>query len=144
MSTSRARSPSWGTTSSDRRMPRLVSREQQLGIPPNGDKGESTMTHRAQEQTVSERQQRTGETRASGQGSMIVRTIRRNPQRTTTSIAVIKGVHSLVFLSMAASILYTLYSGLTNRISRLTVVSIAAVIGEGLVLLMNGMRCPLT
>jgi hypothetical protein len=45
---------------------------------------------------------------------------------------------------MAASILYTLYSGLTGRISRLTVVSIASVIGEGLVLLLNNMRCPLT
>ena len=69
---------------------------------------------------------------------------RRNPQRTTASIAAVKGIHSLVFLSMAAAILHTLYSGLTGRISRLTVVSVAAVVGEGLVLLTNNMRCPLT
>lgn len=45
---------------------------------------------------------------------------------------------------MAAAILYTLYSGLANRISRLTVASIAVVIGEGVVLLGNNGRCPLT
>jgi len=60
------------------------------------------------------------------------------------TIAVIKGAHSLIFLSMAASILYTLYSGVMNRISRLTVISIGAVMAEGLVLLLNNMRCPLT
>jgi hypothetical protein len=70
--------------------------------------------------------------------------IRRDPRQPTAAIVVIKSVHSLIFLGMAASILYTLYSGLTNRISRLTGVSIAAVVGEGLVLLMNNMRCPLT
>jgi hypothetical protein len=56
----------------------------------------------------------------------------------------IKAVHSLIFLGMAASILYTFYSGLTGRISRLTGMSIVSVIGEGLVLLLNHMRCPLT
>lgn len=65
-------------------------------------------------------------------------------RRATSSITVIKAVHSLIFLNMAASILYTLYSGLTNRVTRLTGFSIAAVIGEGIVLLSNEGRCPLT
>lgn len=61
-----------------------------------------------------------------------------------TRIAVIKATHSLIFLSMAASILYTLYSGFTGRISRKTRVAAASVIGEGAVLLLNNGRCPLT
>jgi hypothetical protein len=65
-------------------------------------------------------------------------------RRVSASIAVIKGIHSLIFLSMAGSILYTLYSGLTGRISRKTGAAAAAVIGEGAVLLLNNGRCPLT
>jgi hypothetical protein len=64
--------------------------------------------------------------------------------RVFTSIAVIKGIHSLVFLSMAGSIMYTLYSGLTGRISQKTGAAAAAVVGEGAVLLLNDGRCPLT
>ena len=64
--------------------------------------------------------------------------------RTGATINAIKVVHSLIFLSMAASILYTLYSGLTGRITRLTMMAIGAVSVEGLVLLLNNMRCPLT
>jgi hypothetical protein len=60
------------------------------------------------------------------------------------AITMIKAIHSLIFLGMAAAILYTFYSGMTNRISRLTTLSIAAVSGEGLVFLMNNGRCPLT
>ncbi len=71
-------------------------------------------------------------------------TVRGHPQGKFVSIAMIKAIHSLIFLSMAASILYTLYSGVTGRISRLSGASIAAVLGEGLVLLLNNMRCPLT
>jgi hypothetical protein len=76
--------------------------------------------------------------------SSVIRSLRRIPQRALAPVTVIKVVHSLVFLSMAASILYTLYSGLTNRISRLTTVSVAAVVGEGLVFLLNKGRCLLT
>lgn len=68
----------------------------------------------------------------------------RDPQRTTTLITTVKSLHSLIFLSMAASILYTLYSGLTGRVSRLTIVSISAVMGESAVFLTNEGRCPLT
>lgn len=64
--------------------------------------------------------------------------------RNQASITVIKAVHSVIFLSMAASILYTLYSGLTGRISRLTGLSIGAVVGEGGIFLLNQGRCPLT
>lgn len=65
-------------------------------------------------------------------------------QSSTRSIVMIKAVHSFIFLSMAAAILHTLYAGLTNRVSRLTMASMAAVVGESVVLLTNNMRCPLT
>lgn len=98
-------------------------------------------THLTTEQALSAKQQSATESRARGQESTTVRTARRDP---TASIVAIKVVHSLIFLSMAAAILHTLYSGLTNRISRLTTMSIAVVIGEGVVLLANNGRCPLT
>lgn len=40
--------------------------------------------------------------------------------------------------------LYTLYSGLANRVSRKTGVAIAAVLGEGIIFWSNGWICPLT
>jgi hypothetical protein len=61
-----------------------------------------------------------------------------------TTITVVKGVHSAIFLSMAVSILYTFYSGLTGRTSRLTWVCASAVVGEGTIFLLNQGRCPLT
>jgi hypothetical protein len=73
-----------------------------------------------------------------------MRWIRREPGRAAAVITVVKAAHSLTFLSMSAAILHTFYSGLTNRTSRWTGVSIAAVIGEALVYLLNRGRCPLT
>jgi hypothetical protein len=102
------------------------------------------MAHKAREQAVAGKHPCTSENGVRGQKSRIIQTIHRDPRGPTALIAVIKAVHSIIFLSMAASILYTLYSGLTNRISRLTAASIAAVIGEGLVFLKNDGRCPLT
>lgn len=72
------------------------------------------------------------------------RTLRRQPHQSMAAITLIKVIHSVIFLSMAAAIMYTVYSGITNRISRLTTVSIAAVLGESLVFSMNNGRCPLT
>jgi hypothetical protein len=102
------------------------------------------MMRRARDQSISWTRQRPAGNQARGWDSRIVRSIRHDPQRVTASITLIKVAHSLIFVSMAASILYTFYSGLTNRISRLTTMSIAAVIGEGLIFLMHKGRCPLT
>ena len=78
------------------------------------------------------------------QGVTTMHTSRGDPHRTAASIAMVKSIHSLILLGLAAAILHTLYSGLANRMSKLTTVSIAAVIGEGTVLLANNGRCPLT
>ncbi|HEX6508364.1 MAG TPA: hypothetical protein VF221_12090 [Chloroflexota bacterium] len=102
------------------------------------------MAHSARPESASGKRYGSAGIQARGENSMIMRSIRRDPDQATTSIAVIKAVHSLIFLSMVACILYTVYSGLTGRFSRRTKVSIAAVIGEGLVFVMNDGRCPLT
>ena len=69
---------------------------------------------------------------------------RYNPQRNTAAIVLVKSVHTVVFLGMAACVFHTLYAGLTGSFSTLTVVSIAVILFEGLVLLVNRGRCPLT
>ena len=60
------------------------------------------------------------------------------------AIAAIKSVHTVIFLVIASAVLHTLYSGLTGHVSRLTKVSIAIVLGESLVFVVNRGRCPLT
>src|SRR4051812_14005377 len=67
-----------------------------------------------------------------------------NSRRATALIALIKSVHTLIFAGMGACVLRVFYSGITGRVSRLTWVSLTAVIGEGLVFIGNGWRCPLT
>lgn len=56
----------------------------------------------------------------------------------------VKTVHTVIFFSMSWAVLYTLYSGLTNRMSCKTGMAVAAVVGEGIVFASNGWRCPLT
>lgn len=56
----------------------------------------------------------------------------------------IKAVHTLIFASMSWAVLYTLYSGLANRVSRTTGVAVAAVLGEAIIYGSNGWICPLT
>ncbi len=56
----------------------------------------------------------------------------------------VKAVHTLIFFSMSWAVLYTLYSGLTNRVSRKTGMAVVAVLGEGIVFASNGGCCPLT
>ena len=66
-----------------------------------------------------------------------------SPQRAQVAITAVKAAHTLIFLGMASCVLYTFYSGLTGRVSRLTRVSIIAVTCEALVYSGNGFRCPL-
>ncbi len=56
----------------------------------------------------------------------------------------IKLLHTLVWVFFVAIIFYILYSGITGAITRFTWIAIGLVIGEGLVLLIFRMFCPLT
>ena len=56
----------------------------------------------------------------------------------------IKLLHTLVWLFFVFIIFYIVYSGLTNQITVFTWISIGLVVGEGLVLLIFKMFCPLT
>lgn len=56
----------------------------------------------------------------------------------------IKLVHTLIWAFFVAVISYVLFSGITGNINTYTWVGIALVIGEGLVLLIFKMFCPLT
>lgn len=60
------------------------------------------------------------------------------------AVFAIKLVHSLIFLSNAASILQVFYAGITNRSSRWTRFSLALAVGECLIFAGNRFRCPLT
>lgn len=56
----------------------------------------------------------------------------------------VKLVHSMIFLSIASSILHIFYAGVTGRSSRWTGISLAVALGESLIFAGNGWRCPLT
>ncbi|MGY8914042.1 MAG: hypothetical protein ACKVJF_03040 [Flavobacteriales bacterium] len=56
----------------------------------------------------------------------------------------IKMIHTLIWLFFVSIIFYVLYSGFANYINALTWISIGLVIGEGIVLLIFKMYCPLT
>lgn len=56
----------------------------------------------------------------------------------------IKLIHTLVWIFFVVIIFYVVYSGVTNHITPFTWISIGLVIGEGLVLLLFKMFCPLT
>lgn len=56
----------------------------------------------------------------------------------------IKLLHTLVWAFFVFIIFYIVYSGLTNQITVFTWISIAMVLGEGLVLIIFKMFCPLT
>lgn len=59
-------------------------------------------------------------------------------------LVAIKTIHTLVWIFMAAAVLYVLYSGVYNQINILTWFSIGIIISEGIVLLAFRMYCPLT
>jgi hypothetical protein len=55
----------------------------------------------------------------------------------------VKLVHSVIFLSVAASVLHIAYAGIANRASRWTAIALALALGESLVFAVNRFRCPL-
>jgi hypothetical protein len=60
------------------------------------------------------------------------------------AIVVVKAVHTGVFFVVASSILYLLYSAITDRTDLRAAVAGAVVGGEALVFATSGWRCPLT
>ena len=56
----------------------------------------------------------------------------------------IKLFHTFIWLCFVIVIFYILYSGITNNINTFTWVAIGLIIGEGLVLIIFKMFCPLT
>jgi len=60
------------------------------------------------------------------------------------ALALIKGIHTLVWASVEAAMVYLLVTGAAGRTDRRTAVAGAIVGGETLVFLANGARCPLT
>jgi hypothetical protein len=59
-------------------------------------------------------------------------------------LILIKWIHTLIWLFFVSIIFYIVYSGITNQITTVTWIAVAFVIGEGLVLLLFKMFCPLT
>jgi len=56
----------------------------------------------------------------------------------------IKVIHTLIWLFFVCLIFYILYSGIFNKINSYTWIAIGLVIGEGIVLVLFRMLCPLT
>ncbi len=56
----------------------------------------------------------------------------------------IKLLHTLIWAFFVAVIFYIVYSGVTDNITTYTWIGIALIIGEGLVLMLFKMSCPLT
>jgi hypothetical protein len=59
-------------------------------------------------------------------------------------IVTIKLVHTAIFIVIMGFVLHAMLSGMRDRISWWTAVSTGVVIAEGMVLGLNGGRCPLT
>ena len=57
---------------------------------------------------------------------------------------VIKSFHTLMFFFMSVCLLYILYAGVTRTINWVLLVAIVVIFVEGMALLVNKGRCPLT
>ena len=56
----------------------------------------------------------------------------------------IKLIHTIIWFIFASAIMYVCYAGAFDKVNRLVWVCIGAVVFEGIVLLMNKGKCPLT
>ena len=56
----------------------------------------------------------------------------------------IKIIHTLIWIFFAGLIFYILYAGISNKINTYTWIAIGLVFGEGIVLILFNMFCPLT
>ena len=62
----------------------------------------------------------------------------------TKKLFAIKLIHTLIWAFFVAVICYILYTGIANTVNLYTWIGIGLIIGEGLVLLIFKMYCPLT
>src|SRR5690242_4533409 len=60
------------------------------------------------------------------------------------SIAVIKTVHTVVFIVLSGLLAILLYEVIADRMTYLTWITVTLFLGETIVLIANGWRCPLT
>lgn len=56
----------------------------------------------------------------------------------------VKGLHTLIWFLVEASVLYLVYAGLAKRSGRSVTVAAGLVAGESIVFLANGASCPMT
>jgi hypothetical protein len=68
-----------------------------------------------------------------------MRTVKNNKR-----LLLIKAIHTVIWAFFVLAIFYILYAGISDRIGVMTWLAIALVILEGIVLLINKWRCPLT
>jgi hypothetical protein len=62
----------------------------------------------------------------------------------TRSIAFIKFIHTVVFVVLSALLAGLLYEVIANRMTAITCIAVTLFLAEGIVLVINGWRCPLT
>jgi hypothetical protein len=56
----------------------------------------------------------------------------------------IKVVHTVIFWILSVCVVYTLFSGIANRITTWTWVAVGLLLAESVVLVVSGWTCPLT
>jgi hypothetical protein len=59
-------------------------------------------------------------------------------------LLVVKILHTFIWIFFVLAIFYIMYSGILNRINLFTWAAITLVLIEGIVLFINGWRCPIT
>lgn len=64
--------------------------------------------------------------------------------RRATSLALIRTVHTAIYLVMAASVLVVFFAGVTGASGPWLWVALLLTAGESVVFFANGMKCPLT
>lgn len=62
----------------------------------------------------------------------------------TSKLLIIKVVHTVIWAFFVLTLMYILYSAIIDRITLYTWTAIMLIVLEGVVLLINGWRCPLT
>ncbi len=60
------------------------------------------------------------------------------------SIVFIKSIHTLIFVFMSGALAVLLYEVVVDKITILTWIAVALFLIEGIVLIVNGWKCPLT
>ena len=64
--------------------------------------------------------------------------------KASEKLLAIKLIHTLIWVFFVSIIFYVLYSGMMDKVNTLTWISIGLIIGEGIVLGLFNMSCPLT